>query len=71
MIKSIIEVYLFIFKRTLRLEKWLLLVSLFSIIFLGTLPTIISYVFKLIVFSLETSLNANKTDVNLLILCFL
>lgn len=71
MIKSIIEVYLFIFKRTLRLEKWLLLVSLFSIIFLGTLPTIISYVFKLIVFSLETSLNANKTDVKLLILCLL
>lgn len=69
MIRSIVKVYLFIFKRVLHLEKWLLLVSLFSVIFLGVLPTVISYVFKLIVANLETNLNAGNSGNILLILC--
>lgn len=71
MIKSIVEVYSFIFKRILHLGKWLLLVSLLSIVFLGTLPTIVSYVFKLIIFSLETNLNTNNERRILLILCLI
>lgn len=71
MIKSIVKVYLFIFKRILHLEKWILLISLFSIVFLGTLPTIVSYVFKLIIFSLETNLNTNNAGHTLLILCLI
>lgn len=71
MIKSIVKVYLFIFKRILHLEKWLLLVSLFSTIFLGTLPTIVSYIFKLIIFGLETNFNTNKVNSILLTLCLI
>lgn len=71
MIKSIINVYLFIFKRVLHLEKWLLLVSLFSVVFLGILPTLVSYVFKLLVASLETNLNVGNSGNVLLMLCLL
>jgi len=69
MLRSIINAYLFIFIKALSLGKCMLLIPFFSIVVLGISPTLISYVFKLIISNLEIVLEKNKIEQILMLLC--
>lgn len=70
MLKAIINAYIFLSERILKLSKPIVLITLFSIIILGISPILISYVFKLIVSNLEISIGGNKLEKTLLLLWY-
>ena len=69
MLKAIINAYIFLSERILKLSKPIVLITSFSIIILGISPILISYVFKLIAPNLEISIGGNKLEKTLLSLC--